>query len=101
MKQQFISFTELFPYIKLAGLYIIEDLHTSYNEIYFDLPNKQTMIKYLKDLIDDVNYVGRDSGLADKKKFATSDYKNYYQRYIESMHFYNSLCFVFKADGAT
>ena len=30
MKQQITSFVTLFPYLKSGGIYIIEDLHTSY-----------------------------------------------------------------------
>lgn len=103
MKQQLVSFVEIFPHIKDNGLYIIEDLHTSYtelykNEIYLDLPNKQTMINFLKDLVDDVNFVGKMSGIANKNKFNQTRYTNYYQQHIKSIHFYTSLAFIFKTD---
>lgn len=99
MKQQLVSFNELFPYIKTGGLYVIEDLHTSYSnkyKQYFDLPNGQTMINYLKNLVDEVNFVGKMSGLANKQTFNKSLYTSYYQQHIHSLHFYTSLCFIFK-----
>ena len=53
MKQQIVSFESLFPKIKLNGIYLCEDNHTSY---WFNfgggMKRKGTYIEYIKNLID-------------------------------------------------
>ncbi len=104
MNQQRVSFETLFPFVKPGGVYIVEDLQTSYLKLYggngdFDNPlaGPQTMIRFLASLIDEVNYLGGRTGLGDprNRKNMVSEL-NYYQNHIKSIHFYNNLCFVFK-----
>lgn len=77
MHQQIISFQTLFPHLKGGGLYIVEDLHTSYWQEYggrgdVGLPKAGdgTAIEFLKNLVEDLD-------------------KN-----IHSIHFYKSLCII-------
>lgn len=105
MKQQMTSFKKLFPLLKRGGLYIVEDLHTSYWNAYggngdFKNPNAGpgTTLEFLKNLVEDVNYVGAATECADLNK-APPDVKqdlSYYQRHISSIHFYSSLCIIEK-----
>ena len=53
-QDQINSFMFLFPYIKPGGYYIIEDLHTSYQETYTPL-DQISCIDYLKHLVDVIN----------------------------------------------
>lgn len=107
MQQQIISFIELFPYVKDGGMYIIEDLHTSYWKNYGGHGTAQepksgpsTMIQFLKDRIDDVNFFGAKTTSANKENCPTTILAqlNYYQKMIRSMHFYDSLCFIIKKE---
>lgn len=105
MDQIIISFQSLFPFLKSGGLYIIEDLHTSYWSIYgsYGTPEKPkagpgTAIQFFKDLIDDMNYTGARTWCADSNK-VPPDLENtlhIYQKEIESIHFYKSLCIIIK-----
>lgn len=110
MNQQITSFKSLFPYVKPGGVYIVEDLHTSYwkedhGEIYNGggsrknpFAGSNTMIGFLKKLVDDVNFIGARTGKADKNKCPKNIFNNLniYRKKISSMHFYDSLCFIFK-----
>lgn len=105
MNQQIISFKTLFPSIKSGGIYIIEDLHTSYpyvagyGEGYGSTnPNQETAIHFLQNLAHAINYPGAYTGCADYKKCPSDILANLkeYEKDIESIHFYGSLCFIFK-----
>ncbi|MCH9626424.1 MAG: 8-demethyl-8-alpha-L-rhamnosyl tetracenomycin-C 2'-O-methyltransferase [Chlamydiales bacterium] len=102
MNQQITSFVHLFPALKSGGIYVIEDLHTSYWTEYggggstaFPKSSTGSAIEFLKEMIDDVNYVGAKTGFASFAKARSIDL-TYYQKNIESMHFYDSLCFIIK-----
>ncbi len=105
MKQQLISFQTLFPYVKSGGLYIIEDLHTSYWKSYGGdgtlaepKAGSKTFIQFLKNLIDDVNFVGANTSSANHDNISETIEKGLtiYQKDIYSMHFYDSLCIIIK-----
>jgi hypothetical protein len=97
MNQQITSFVTLFPYLKSGGLYIVEDLHTSYWPSFYDR-GAQTMISFLKGLIDEVNYVGAHTSKASHLGLPPSllSQMNLYQETILSIHFYDSLAIVIK-----
>lgn len=106
MKQQINSFMTLFPHVKSGGLYIIEDLHTSYwatfggsGELGSPKTNPQSTISFLKALIDDVNCIGATTGHANHQLCPDDIFKKltYYQQHIKSLHFYDSLCVIIKA----
>lgn len=105
MKQQLVSFTTLFPYLKSRGMYVIEDLHTSYWKEYqgggslrFPKSGPKTCVQFLKDLVDEVNFVGARTGLASHINIPKEIERelNDYRKNIYSIHFYDSLCVIIK-----
>jgi hypothetical protein len=105
MKQQITSFKTLFPFVKSGGIYIIEDLHTSYTYVpyYADgygtaNPNQETAVQFLQNLVHAINYPGAHTGCADYKKCRADilAHLTEHEKEIESIHFYSSLCFIFK-----
>lgn len=105
MKQQITSFKILFPAVKSGGVYIIEDLHTSYWKKFggygsFDQPKTGigTTMQLLKDCLDDVNYIAASTQKASIEACPQSllNKLSYYQKYISSMHFYSGIVFIFK-----
>lgn len=56
MKQQIATFEEVYPHVRNGGVFLIEDLHTSYWEEYGGGYKKRTtFIEYAKNIIDDIN----------------------------------------------
>ncbi len=105
MDQQITSFKALFPYLNSGGIYIIEDLHTSYwascgGGGYPGHPrySAQSATEFLKTLIDDVNFVGARTGCAnhDRDLRGIDSELNEYRKQILSMTFYDSLCVIIK-----
>lgn len=105
MKQQIISFKNLFHLVKSGGLYIIEDLHTSYWSNHGGKGDKEhpkagqgTAIAFFKNLVDDLNYVGAATGCADFDHSPASlrETLSTYQSDIYSIHFYSSVCIIIK-----
>ncbi|NEE14155.1 class I SAM-dependent methyltransferase [Streptomyces sp. SID7499] len=90
------SFTTLFPHLRDGGLYVIEDLQTSYwprfggNSDVFDSPT--TSVGFLKSLVDALHYEeildsgGRAPGA--------------YDRLVKGLHFYHNIGFVEKGLNA-
>lgn len=105
MEQQLVSFDVLFPHVKKGGMYIIEDLHTSYwspHGGFGDQNNPKsgpgTCSEFLKGLVDDVNFVGAKTSCGDHEKITPkilSELKKY-QKEVESIHFYSCVCVVVK-----
>jgi len=97
MIQQVMSFKYLFPHVKSGGLYIIEDLHTSYWEIFGGGNHPRTTIAFLKGLIDDVNFVGARTTKASHLNVDPSlEGLDLYRAQIESIHFYDSVAIIIK-----
>lgn len=105
MNQQITSFKVLFPHIKHGGIYVIEDLHTSYaferirNKMYANSNTmQQSTIEFLKNLIDAINKVSSYTGYADFKKCPKQLFNelSLYEKEIESVHFHASLCIIIK-----
>lgn len=105
MNQQLVSFITLFHFVKSGGMYIIEDLHTSYWKDYGGNGTYQhpkagpgTFIHFLKDRIDDLNYVGARTLSANHDNIPADIEQelNIYRKQIYSMHFYDSMCFIIK-----
>jgi hypothetical protein len=88
----------LFPHVKSGGLYIIEDLHTSYWPAFGGGRHSRTTIAFLKGLIDDVNFIGARTKRASHLNIDSSISKelNPYRTQIESIHFYDSVAIIIK-----
>lgn len=98
MLQQINSFYALFPYIKSGGIYVIEDLHTSYWKGWGNYAGGCNTMQFLKGLLDDVNFVGAHTARASHVITDPNVLKGLssYQKEIESMHFYDSVVFIIK-----
>ena len=102
---QITSFEVLFPYVKKGGIYVIEDLNYSYwgySGGHGDKVNpragKGSSIDFLKGLIDELNYVAATDGCANIEYYPKDKREKltYYQEHIKAIHFYSSLCIIFK-----
>lgn len=83
MKQQINTFEEVFPYVNDGGVFLIEDLHTSYWKEYGGGYKKaNTFIEYAKDIIDDIHAWHSK----EKKLRVSKNTKN-----IKGMHVYDSI----------
>ncbi|MBA2369268.1 MAG: hypothetical protein H0V82_09635 [Candidatus Protochlamydia sp.] len=103
MVQQISSFLALFSSVKKGGLYIIEDLHTSYWTNYggsgnVEKANEGTTVGYLKNLIDHVNFPGAAAVCADPDKLPENLKVQLvdFRKQIESIHFHPSVCLIEK-----
>jgi hypothetical protein len=90
MRQQIHTFEEMFPALRVGGVFPVEDLHTNHWEEYGGgYRRERTMIEYGKDLIDQLNaWHSRDTQLA------VGDYT----RTVSGMHVYDSVIVFDKAD---
>ena len=88
MSQQIGSFKILWKYLKSGGLYVMEDLHTSYHKIFLDLD--YTTMDFLLTRLHDLNLSG--------KRENNIDDLNEYEKTIEFMHFYKSIVFIKKKE---
>lgn len=86
MTQQIVTFEEMFSHIQNGGIYICEDLHTSYWENYGGgLKKSDTYIEYSKNFIDDINAYhisGKES--------------NYNTQNMAGVHYYDSMIVIEK-----
>jgi hypothetical protein len=68
MNQQINSFEEIWPIVNVGGVYLVEDLHTSYIKKYGGRYKKQgTFIEFGKKLVDQLNAWQYDSKIPDKR----------------------------------
>ena len=84
----------LFNYLKQNGLYIIEDLQTSYMPRFggsrFNLKKNKTSMNYLKSLTDSINYEHNDKPFFKRKKFDGS---------VKYVHFYQNIAIIKKGES--
>jgi len=88
MRQQIVTFEELFPYIKEDGVYLCEDLHTSYwLEHGGGYKRRGTFIEYSKNFIDYLNaYHSQQKSLQ----------VNSFTKSVDSIHYYDSIIVIEK-----
>ena len=89
MKQQINTFEELFPHINDNGIYLCEDMHTSYRHNYGGgYKKRNSFIEYSKNFIDYINaWHSRD-----QKKLKVSTFT----KTVNSLHFYDSIIVIEK-----
>lgn len=88
MLQQIVSYEELFSHIKSDGVYLCEDVHTSYWLKYGGGHNRQgSFIEYSKNLIDKLNAFH-----SKEKSLKVDDFT----RSVNSIHYYDSIVVVEK-----
>jgi predicted O-methyltransferase YrrM len=86
--QQKVSLRSLWPHLKPGGIYVIEDIHTSYLQDIYGMGwrEPETTVEFLKYVVDDIHE-------GHHKQAVTLPG-------IESMHFYPELC-VMRRAGAS
>ena len=88
------SFKYLFPYLNNNGLYVVEDLQTSYIPRYggsrINLKKNNSSMNFIKSLSDSINYEKNDRPFFKKNTF---DGK------IKSIYFYQNIAFVNKGES--
>lgn len=88
MRQQHVTFDVLFDRVKDGGVFLVEDLHTSYQADFGGgYRRRGTFIERMKSLVDNLNaFHSEQRGLVPDK----------YSRTITSLHFYDSMLFIEK-----
>lgn len=90
MRQQIITFEETFSQVKKDGVYICEDLHTSYWLKYGGgHKRKGTFIEYSKKFIDKLNAHYSEQGSLKVSSFTDA---------VRGIHFYNSVMVIEKGE---
>jgi hypothetical protein len=88
MKQQIMTFEELFGHIKPDGVYLCEDLLTSYQLVYGGGHKRGgTFIEYSKNLIDSLNAYHSEQASLPVNEFTKS---------VHSLHYYDSVLVIEK-----
>jgi predicted O-methyltransferase YrrM len=90
---QVTAFEALWPHVRPEGLYVVEDLHTSYWPAYAAGPVRA--VDYFKQLVDIVNLHGRSGyGLLANDDAAADLDLGLYERTVESVSFFKSIVFI-------
>jgi hypothetical protein len=93
MNQQIATFEELFPFIDENGVYVCEDLHTSYwKDFGGGYKRRGTFIEYSKNFIDFLNAWHSNN----QKELGVSDFT----RSAYCLHYYTSMLVIEKRPAA-
>jgi len=88
------SFNFLFNHLSDNGIYVIEDLQTSYQPRYggsrFNLIKKKSSMNFIKSLADSINYEHKDKPFFKRNTFDGS---------IKSISFYQNIAFITKGES--
>lgn len=88
MKQQIVTYEELFDHVKDDGVYLCEDVHTSYRiEFGGGYKRRNTFVEFSKNFIDWLNAYH-----SEQRALKTSDFT----RSVNSIHYYDSIVIVEK-----
>lgn len=91
MIQQQVSLEILWKHLNAGGVYVLEDLETSYwKKFGGSYKGEGTTIEKLKSLVDNLNCKGLNHPRAEKGRMEIRDYN------MKSIHFYPSLCLIYK-----
>ena len=88
MTQQQVSMKWLLPQLREGGVYVIEDLHTSYWEQFRDIGH--STIEEIKSLVDDLHEYADKSERNIHKRGLENKYR------LTSITIYKGICFIFK-----
>jgi cephalosporin hydroxylase len=78
-KEQILTFETLLPYVSSGGIYIVEDISTSYDtEVYNN--NAVSTIEYFKKLVDAVNFNGAKASTPENPPAEFSDWEKGWHR---------------------
>lgn len=89
MQQQIATYEELFPQVSSHGVYLIEDLHTSYWKSFGGgYRKRRTFIEYSKDFIDQLHAWHSH----EPQRFQASDFT----KSVHSLHYYDSVLVIEK-----
>lgn len=91
MNQQIITFEELFDLVSEDGIYLCEDIHTSYMHQYGGIYRGETFIEYSKNLIDYLH-----AQYSETEELS----RNKYSEQIKSITYYDSMIFIEKRKTA-
>lgn len=93
MKQQILTFEELFGHVDANGVYLCEDLHSSYWLTHGGGHRRRgTFVEYSKNFIDHINaYFSEQSSLK----------VNEFSRTVESLHYYSGMIVIEKREVET
>ena len=88
------SFKFLFPYLNNNGIYVIEDLQTSYFPRYggsrINLNKKKSSMNFIKSLTDSINYEKNDRPFFKKNDF---------NGHVKSIYFHQNIAFINKGES--
>ena len=93
-KHIIVSFKFLFPHLNNNGIYVIEDLQTSYFPRYggsrINLNKKKSSMNFIKSLTDTINYEKNDRPFYKKSDF---------DGHIKSIYFHQNIAFINKGES--
>lgn len=95
MNQQIVAFEELYPFISPDGVYLCEDMMTSYmGEYGGGYRRKNTFIEYSKNLIDYLNawYSKEENSWLSRKKLSVNEFT----MSTHSIHYYDAVLVIEK-----
>ena len=90
MKQQILTFEELFSHVKTDGLYLCEDVHSSYDAaLSGGYKRRNTFVQFSKNFIDWLNaYHSQQRGLKISE----------FTKSVDSVHYYDSIVVIEKSE---
>ena len=94
--QQISSFNFLYEDLKIGGVYLVEDTHTSYTREFQDREDGLTFTEYAKALSDELNDWYRVIDYKSYKQRINNVNVSYWAKYIYKISFYNSVIAVEK-----
>jgi cephalosporin hydroxylase len=99
MDQQINTFKMLWPKLKNGGMYVIEDVHTSYWPAFGGgLGKPDTFIEYVKKLIDHLHaYYHKKHRRA--KEYLNTEQECYLDKSVYGIHIYDAIIFIQKLEN--
>jgi len=93
--EQIKIFEYLFKKLNQGGIYVIENLQTSYQDK-FRTKDYRSAIEFLRNKIDDINFNGKFMCNSFERIKKKSSHLTKYEKSISGISFYTGICFIFK-----